>query len=177
LVGVADVGRLEFHLLLDAVDEYGQRVMNLRAGWTWVGRRGNEPARPFPLDKPPGEPMGNLPIFSGQIITVWIVDDIPSERVSGLHTLHPDEPGPGNELWNTRGHHSFHVVFKRVLFDGSGGGGGGDEFLRALDLMQAHIEQLRKSHGVLSINKSSAHVLGEPPEAPPGLPGQSERSR
>ncbi len=39
-----------------------------------------------------------------------------------MHTNHPDEPGPGGELWNSVGHHSFHVVFQRTRQESDGGG-------------------------------------------------------
>ena len=34
--------------------------------------------------------------------------------VENIHTNHPDQHGPGGEVWNSTGHHSFYVVFQRT---------------------------------------------------------------
>jgi len=62
----------------------------------------------IPLDKPyPAEPMGNAPLWKGQIVSVEVAHELDSDRVDGLSTAHPDEP-PGNTLW----HHSFLVEWE-----------------------------------------------------------------
>ena len=53
------------------------------------------------------------------MLSVWIAGPSAnaadkSDRVSHLHTDHDDERGPGGELWNSRFHHSFYVVFQRT---------------------------------------------------------------
>lgn len=119
------------HVFVDIVDAAGRPVRNelLRIGWTWRGRRPDEPAPPQPLDKPLDEPAGNVDLAStNQVTTVWIADPVrPSDAVEGLHTKWPDELGPGGETWNSMGHHSFYVQFQLTAADGSDpGGGGGD---------------------------------------------------
>ena len=84
----------------------------LLIGWTWEGRRDNEPAPPVALDKADSDTgHGNIPIMSiGQKIAVWISGDgLWSDTVEGMHTNHPDE-GPSN----TRGHFSYEVIFQRA---------------------------------------------------------------
>jgi hypothetical protein len=72
-----------------------------------------------PLDKPDSEPAGNIAMFKGQIVSVWmngLAGDATdkSDRLENIHTNHPDEPLPDGELWNTIGHHSFYVIFQRT---------------------------------------------------------------
>lgn len=82
-------------------------------GWTWEGRRPEEPAPPFELKAEPER--GNVTMHFQQTISQWcLLDSLVSGVVSGIHTRHPDE-APGNTL----GHHSFYTVFKLVT---SGGG-------------------------------------------------------
>lgn len=105
------------NVFVDAVDGKGQRVAdrNLRIGWTWAGRRADEPADPKSLDKGPSEPMGNVDLYHGAHVRVWMIGQgLSSEAVDNLHTEHADEPGPNGELWNTVGHHSFYVRFQRT---------------------------------------------------------------
>lgn len=96
--------------------ENGERVRdpNLRIGWTWEGRRPDEVAPPIALDKPDNDKgHGNIDVYPSQTISVWI-NGLPSDVVSGIHTRHPDEPGPSGENWNSYGHHSFYIRFVRV---------------------------------------------------------------
>ncbi len=105
------------NVFVDALDEAGQRCQNaaLRIGWTWEGRRADEPADPKLLDKPTNEPAGNVDLYKGQLLQVWIEgDNCPSDRVENLHTNHPDENNTAGTLGNSIGHHSFHVVFQRM---------------------------------------------------------------
>lgn len=105
------------NVFVDALDENGQRcrVPTLRIGWSWEGRRPDEQAPPKPLDKPDNEPAGNVDLYAGQHLEAWIEGDgLSSDHVVNLHTDHPDEPGPSGQLWNSRGHHSFHVIFQRT---------------------------------------------------------------
>jgi hypothetical protein len=111
---------------VDAVDENGVRVRDpaLRIGWTWEGRTPGETAEPKALDKPDSEPAGNVDIYGGMRLGVWITGDgLPSDRAESLHTNHPDEPGPNGELWNSIGHHSFALLFQRSVAGEDGGGG------------------------------------------------------
>jgi hypothetical protein len=103
------------NIYLEALDENGQRIKNppLTVGWTWEGRQPHERANPVPLDKPASEAAGNISVYFGQIVSVW-VNQAKSDRVTGLHTNHPDEPLPDGSLLNTIGHHSFYVVFQRT---------------------------------------------------------------
>src|SRR5215204_5452706 len=88
----ANVGR--HNVYVTAVDDLGKRVMDpgVKIGWSWEGRRDDEPAEPLPLDKRDGEPPGNLPLFSPNMkASVWIHDGTASsDVVYNLHTNHPD---------------------------------------------------------------------------------------
>ena len=102
------------HCYFDVYDLDGRPMRDdakLRGGWTWLGRHGDEPAPPALLEKRAPEPMGNIALGRGQIASVWIEGDgVPSDIVAGLSTDHPDESGDV-----TRGHHSFAVVWRKVL--------------------------------------------------------------
>lgn len=102
------------NLYISALDENGERVYNppVWIDWDWRGRQQHEPARDMMLDKPIGEPMGNLNLGAGQIVTVSVETGQPkrSDIVSGIHTGW-DSDGPGN----SRFHHSFFLVFQRQL--------------------------------------------------------------
>ncbi len=121
---------------VDAVDENGQRVRDaaLRIGWTWEGRTPDQTADPKPLDKPDNEPAGNVDIYGGMHLVVWITGDgLASDRAENLHTNHADESGPHGELWNSIGHHSFALLFQRSVAGEDGGGGDGDSEKQWLD--------------------------------------------
>lgn len=106
------------HIYVDVVDSNGARVRNpqLRLRWGWEGQRPGEhaPARPF--DKADWEPHTNLDVYSGQHIWIRVEGDgLPSDTVANLHTKHADEPGPAGQTWNSIGHHSFYILFQRVV--------------------------------------------------------------
>lgn len=65
------------------------------------------------MDKPLNEPGTNFPMWRWQVCAVEALglsgEELPSDRVTGLHTGHPDE-APGNTLF----HHSFSVTFVKV---------------------------------------------------------------
>jgi hypothetical protein len=111
LTGAENGGK--HNVYVDVLDAAGNRDRNpaLRIGWTWEGRGHSEGAPPKPLDKPDGEQGdGNVDMYAGQIVSVWIQGDgLPSDRVAGMHIMHPDEE-PGN----TWGHHSYYCQFQRV---------------------------------------------------------------
>lgn len=122
--------RGKHHIYVDLIDTAGQRVAadGLLIGWRWEGQRAEERAEPARLDKPLGEPMGNVPMNWGANVRIWISDPRrPSDAVEGLHTDWPDEPW-GNEKWNTTGHHSFYVRFQLAQAGAvtPGGGTGGE---------------------------------------------------
>lgn len=98
-------------VFLDALDENGNRE-NIWIGWTWEGRRPDEPARPVKIDKPATEAGADIAMHAGQKVDVWAIgpnlyQTIAGDKVTNLHTGHPDE-APGN----TWGHHSFYVVWQ-----------------------------------------------------------------
>lgn len=84
------------NVYLSAVNESGVvellettgRVMVF--GWDWEGRRPWEPARPVRGDKGINEPSANINLGKNQIATVWVIDDIPSDKVFNLRTDWPD---------------------------------------------------------------------------------------
>ena len=103
------------HVYADVIDANGQIVTNppVKLGWTWNGRRIDEPAPPVALDKtaPMDTASGNIEIHKGQTLSVWLQDDsgkFVSNVVSGLSTAISDaDPATGNSLF----HNSFYVVF------------------------------------------------------------------
>jgi hypothetical protein len=115
-----DENRSNHHVYLEALDENGQRIKPVAwADFTWEGRQPGQVAGPVQLDKPDNEAAGNIALHDGQKATVWmkgLTRDArdKSDRVENLDIVHPDEPGPQGELWNTIGHHSFYVIFQRT---------------------------------------------------------------
>lgn len=96
------------HIYLDVLDEDGERLKGAVILYTWQGH----PSDPLKVtcDKPDHEPAANIPLYPGQIVTLWVdTGDVigASDQVSGIHTAHPDE-----DAGNTRYHHSFYVVFQ-----------------------------------------------------------------
>jgi Ig-like domain from next to BRCA1 gene/Peptidase family M23 len=123
-----DENRGKRTVYVDAKDETGRRCWEpaLRIGWTWEGRRSDVLAQPVPLYKPDTEPAGNVDLYWGQKVEAWIAGDgLPSDHVANLHTRHPDEEAASGEFWNSRGHHSFRVVFQRTRKGQEEGGSGG----------------------------------------------------
>jgi len=135
------------HIFIDVLDSQGKRIQNAIIAWTWQGRKDKTPLL-LTLDKPPNEPAGNIPLQYQQTITLWVwsPNEYGSDRVSGIHTRHPDEP-PGN----TWGHHSFYIVFQRTdpppppLPPTPGGGQGGADPPAYLDLtdLRRRLETIR----------------------------------
>ncbi|MBC7224242.1 MAG: carboxypeptidase regulatory-like domain-containing protein, partial [Anaerolineae bacterium] len=96
------------HLFVDAVDEAGRRVVGAE-----VCVRVDGETHLVTLTEEAG-PLGvEVPMAQGQEYALEMVG-LPSERVAGLHTDHPDEPVPGLPLGNARHHHSFAVRFCRA---------------------------------------------------------------
>lgn len=94
------------HIYLDALDEAGQRINGAQARVTWEGGE-----QVITVDKPANEPGTNFPMWKWQVCSVAMLG-LPSDRVSNLHTGHPDEPpGTGNTLF----HHSFQMDFQRAV--------------------------------------------------------------
>lgn len=102
------------HIYLDVFDPtlggepYGGRVQGARLRVTWDGGE-----QIVTVDKPANEPGTNFPMWKWQVCAVECLglsgQDLPSDRVTGMHTGHPDE-GSGNTLF----HHSFHVTFVKT---------------------------------------------------------------
>ncbi len=97
------------HILIDALDEKGERLYGTRVRVTWQSGEGEAI-----IDKPLDEPGTNTPMWKKQVCAVEAMG-LPSDRVVNLHTAHPDE-GEGNKLY----HHSFMVIFKKTVPDGDG---------------------------------------------------------
>jgi hypothetical protein len=142
------------NLYLDVVDSTGKRRPE-RVEWGWQGQRPNEKANPVILDKPPYEPGGNISIGKGQIVWAQVLGQ-PSDRVSGVTTILPDE-GPHNTI----GHHSHYVVFMWVEGEAPGPepppepepppvddcAGLKEQVREAIKLMQAALDRLEASDG------------------------------
>lgn len=96
------------HLYLDVEDPAGSRVNGARLRVTWDGGE-----QIVTVDKPAGEPGANFPMWKWQVCAVECLglpgQELPSDRVTGLHTGHPDE-APGNTLF----HHSFRITFVKA---------------------------------------------------------------
>jgi hypothetical protein len=104
------------HIFLDVFDPtlgtetnpLGGRVFNARLKVTWQGGE-----QIVTIDKPLNEPGTNFPMWKWQVCAVQALglpgQELPSDRVTGLHTGHPDE-APGNTLF----HHSFSITFCKV---------------------------------------------------------------
>ena len=101
-----DENHTNHHLFLDALDEQGDRISGARGRVTWEGGE-----QVVTVDKPADEPGTNFPMWKWQVCAVEMLD-LPSDRVTGIHTGHPDEP-PG--IGNTLFHHSFAVHFQRAV--------------------------------------------------------------
>lgn len=99
------------HIYVDLLDEAGNRITGGQVRVTWPG--GEEIVT---IDKPAGEPGSNFPMWKHQVCEVIALGlsgaNLPSDRVTGLHTTHPDEP-PGNTLF----HHSFAIDFQQAQAD------------------------------------------------------------
>lgn len=99
------------HTIFVDVLDTGNRwadTQGLMLGWTWEGRRADEPAPAKVFEKNPPEPRAQVDLYRGQITSVWIEDGlgVPSDRVHGLHSAVADVPG--NNLF----HNSFLVLFR-----------------------------------------------------------------
>lgn len=106
------------NVFVDVVDAAGNKLprparSNYRIGWKWDGG----PELTAPLDKQDAlteRGHGDIVIGKGARVSVWLIGDgLRSDRVTNMHTSHPDEPTASGELWNTIGHHSFYVRFQR----------------------------------------------------------------
>lgn len=103
------------HTFVDLVDADGRllRDTNLRIGWSWEGRRADEPAPTMSLDKGSNEPAGNVPIYRGMKLSIWLETpngERVSEIVHGLHGL-VEDVGQGN-TWH---HNSFYIIFRERM--------------------------------------------------------------
>lgn len=83
------------NIYLSAINEAGEVITPKTTGemvvfgWDWEGRRLWEPARPVNGDKDINEPSANVNLGKGQIVTVWVMDDIASDRVYNLRSDWP----------------------------------------------------------------------------------------
>ena len=97
------------HVYLDVIED-GERIDNA----ILIGRKGDLPEFQVIINKPHNEPGTNIPMWSQDRVRVfvhWPTDNpLPSEVVSNLHTQHDPVEGEG---W--RGHHSFYVIFKKMI--------------------------------------------------------------
>ena len=104
------------HIYLDILDPaaapdpgtMGGRVFSARARITWEGGE-----QIVTINKPLNEPGTNLPMWKYQVCDAIALglpgEELVSDRVTGMHTGHPDEAA-GNTLF----HHSFSVTFLKV---------------------------------------------------------------
>jgi len=95
------------NVFVNVYDEDGKRVNPDKARVSIWWQDGQDF---IPLDKPDHEPMGNAPLWKGQVVGVRVESELDSDRVMNIHTNHDDEP-PGN----TRFHHSYLIEFQLVM--------------------------------------------------------------
>ncbi len=107
LTGVENHG--QHNVFCDVLDENGKRVgSNVRID---IFQADGRPRGFMVTDKPVNEPGTNTQMHFNDTLTLAVNwDGLPSEKAVGMHTRHPDE-GVGN----TRGHHSYYVVWQRTL--------------------------------------------------------------
>lgn len=101
------------HVYVDVLDAEGfprRDIRDLMLGWSWQFRRPDEDAPPQRLDKREPEPAGNLPIWTGQRLVVWLQNSSGAQVSQSVGNLHTDmeDSRPGN----SRFHHSYYVVFR-----------------------------------------------------------------
>jgi len=105
----SDEGEGAHHLYLDVLDGEGNRIQGAKV----ASQTGDQPEILVTIDKPANEPGTNVPIWKNDNLRAAVQwppnNPLPSEQISNIHTLHPDE-GPGS----TVGHHAFYVVFQEV---------------------------------------------------------------
>ena len=105
----SDENNFRQHIFFEMQDEAGNRLQGGAVRVNWPGGE-----QIITLDKPPGEPAGNFPMWKYQVCEVVAIgmsgETLVSDKVTGLHTGHKDE-GQGNRLF----HHSFALVFQRTL--------------------------------------------------------------
>jgi len=104
------------HIYLDILDpatapdpgSLGARIYGARARIAWEGGE-----QIVTIDKPLNEPGTNFPMWKHQVCDAIALglpgEELFSDRVTGMHTGHPDE-AVGNTLF----HHSFSVTFLKV---------------------------------------------------------------
>lgn len=118
-----DENRGKHNVYVDVRNTDGKRLRDpaLRIGWAWEGQRPDEAAPPAPLDKPEGEPAGNVELNRGQRLQVWIQGDgLPSDRAENLHSEHEAEIAADGAEGNYRYHHSYQVIFQRSQKEAAG---------------------------------------------------------
>ena len=104
------------HIFLDLLDPatatdaspLGGRVFGARARITW-----DDGEQIVTVEKPLNEPGTNFPMWKWQVCAAEALglpgEALPTDRVTGMHTGHPDE-ATGNTLF----HHSFGVTYLKV---------------------------------------------------------------
>lgn len=137
---------------VDVIDGVGQlqsseALTDLRIGWTWDGRRADEPAPPYMLDKPANEPAGNIPLFMDARVAVWLQTAdgrVISERVQWLSSKIEDGPSG-----NTLGHNSFYLIFrKRTLSHQPADHSTHVTLTERVTVLEADVAKLKKLAGV-----------------------------
>jgi hypothetical protein len=94
--------------LTPETDPQDQRAFGARLKVTWEGGE-----QVVTIDKPLTEPGANFPMWKWQVCAIQALgmpdEELPSDRVIGLHAGHPDEAS-GNTLF----HHSFIVTYVKT---------------------------------------------------------------
>lgn len=100
------------NIYVDIVDAEGRllRGLPVRIGWTWEGRRADEAAPPYPLDKPANEPAGNVPLYMDAKTAVWLQTADGHQVSERVHWLSSKIQALASG--NTTGHNSFYIIFR-----------------------------------------------------------------
>lgn len=106
------------NILVEALDEQGRKIRDgsIRVMQTWKGRDESEAAPSAVLNKIPSDRWGgDIPMFVGQELSVWINDGqgTLTDLVLGLRSDHGIGDIPPVEDGNRPGHRSFEIVFQR----------------------------------------------------------------
>lgn len=102
------------NIYIDLIDEFGvyysaDSAAGIHFQYSWEGMQENEKPPLGKFEKQQPEPLGNVPMYKGQRMSVMVYDGSAlSDVVSGLHTNLPSD-GDGN----SPGHHSYWIVFQK----------------------------------------------------------------
>lgn len=105
-------------IYVDAVDDHGNRVRDddLRMAFRRSPQSAEELRKLDKNDGPMEKGDGVIELYINDAVSLYMVGSgLASDVVTNVHTRHADERGPNGENWNSVGHHSFYIKFKRYM--------------------------------------------------------------